>query len=146
MAKLLTLDPCRRFTLGFTIENTSLRLWILNRGTLLRTNSFNFIQNQSYLVHVFLSFAFATAEDMGWDPTITFSHCNSEDRRQYNIAVDKHVYQTISTLSDFSADNPIGRGARVWKVKDAKGRTRVLKDIWLDVDRLEEHKIYEKII
>ncbi|KAJ3823101.1 hypothetical protein F5880DRAFT_1613185 [Lentinula raphanica] len=144
--KILALDPCRRFTLGFTIENQFLCLWVLNRGTLLKTEPFDFLKNKNHVVQMFLSFAFSSAEDMGWDPTITFSHLDDKNKRQYNIIVEKHVYRTISTLSDFSADNPLGRGARVWKVQDAEGSTHVLKDLWLDIDRTEEHEIYKEII
>ncbi|KAJ3793984.1 hypothetical protein GGU11DRAFT_811558 [Lentinula aff. detonsa] len=146
MSRILALDPCRRFTLGFTIEDCSFRLWVLNRGTLLRTQAFDFIKDQRNLVTVFLSFAFSSAENMGWDPTITFSHRDSENRRQYNIIVKERVYKTVKTLSDYSADNPLGRATRVWKVQDAQGKTRVLKDLWLEHDRLEEHKIYENIV
>ncbi|KAJ3780441.1 hypothetical protein GGU10DRAFT_321726 [Lentinula aff. detonsa] len=146
MSRILALDPCRRFTLGFTIEDCSFRLWVLNRGTLLRTEAFDFIKDQRNLVTVFLSFAFSSAENMGWDPTITFSHRDSENRRQYNIIVNERVYKTVKTLSDYSADNPLGRATRVWKVQDAQGNTRVLKDLWLEHDRLEEHKIYENIV
>ncbi|KAJ3990706.1 hypothetical protein F5050DRAFT_1582537, partial [Lentinula boryana] len=146
MSRILALDPCRRFTLGFTIEDCSFRLWVLNRGTLLRTKAFDFMKDQRSLVTVFLSFAFSSAENMGWDPTITFSHRDSENRRQYNIIVKERVYKTVKTLSDYSADNPLGRATRVWKVQDAQGKTRVLKDLWLEHDRLEEHKIYENIL
>ncbi|KAJ3779779.1 hypothetical protein GGU10DRAFT_280300, partial [Lentinula aff. detonsa] len=146
MSRILALDPCRRFTLGFTIEDRSFRLWVLNRGTLLRTKAFDFMKDQRKLVTVFLSFAFSSAENMGWDPTITFSHRDSENRRQYNIIVKERVYKTVKTLSDYSADNPLGRATRVWKVQDAQGKTRVLKDLWLEHDRLEEHKIYENIL
>ncbi|KAJ3711442.1 hypothetical protein DFJ43DRAFT_1008911 [Lentinula guzmanii] len=142
MSRILALDPCRRFTLGFTIEDCSFRLWVLNRGTLLRTQAFDFMK----LVTVFLSFALSSAENMGWDPTISFSHRDSENRRQYNIIVKERVYKTVKTLSDYSADNPLGRATRVWKVQDAQGKTRVLKDLWLEHDRLEEHKIYENIV
>ncbi|KAJ3745087.1 hypothetical protein DFH05DRAFT_1492214 [Lentinula detonsa] len=146
MSRILALDPCRRFTLGFTIEDCSFRLWVLNRGTLLRTQAFDFMKDQRKLVTVFLSFALSSAENMGWDPTITFSHRDSDNRRQYNIIVNERVYQTVTTLSDYSADNPLGRATRVWKVQDAQGKTRVLKDLWLEHDRLEEHKIYENIV
>ncbi|KAJ3779845.1 hypothetical protein GGU10DRAFT_391420 [Lentinula aff. detonsa] len=146
MSSILALDPCRRFTLGFTIEDRWFRLWILNRGTLLRTQAFDFIKDQRSLVTVFLSFAFSSAENMGWDPTITFSHLDSHNRRQYNIIANERVYKTVTTLSDYSADNPLGRATRVWKVQDAQGKTRVLKDLWLKHDRLEEHQIYENIL
>ncbi|KAJ3780443.1 hypothetical protein GGU10DRAFT_380622 [Lentinula aff. detonsa] len=146
MSRILALDPCRRFTLGFTIEDRWFRLWILNRGTLLRAQAFDFIEDQRSLVTVLLSFALSSAENMGWDPTITFSHRDSDNRGQYNIIVNERVYKTVTALSDYSADNPLGRATRVWKVQDAQGNTCVLKDLWLEHDRLEEHQIYENII
>ncbi|KAJ3733088.1 hypothetical protein DFJ43DRAFT_1117896, partial [Lentinula guzmanii] len=148
MSRILALDPCRRFTLGFTIEDRWFRLWIFNRGTLLRAQAFDFIEDQRSLVTVLLSFALSSAENMGWDPTITFSHLDSDNRRQYNIIVNERVYKTVTALSDYSADNPLGRCSRttVWKVQDAQGNTCVLKDLWLEHDRLEEHQIYENII
>ncbi|KAJ3980780.1 hypothetical protein F5890DRAFT_1467598 [Lentinula detonsa] len=146
MSRILALDPCRRFTLGFTIEDRWFRLWILNRGTLLRAQAFDFIEDQRSLVTVLLSFALSSAENMGWDPTITFSHLDSDNWRQYNIIVNERVYKTVTTLSDYSADNPLGRATRVWKVQGAQGNTGVLKDLWLEHDRLEEHQIYANII
>ncbi|KAJ3984890.1 hypothetical protein F5890DRAFT_1553642 [Lentinula detonsa] len=35
---------------------------------------------------------------------------------------------------------------KVWKVKDSNAKIRVLKDVWLESDRLEEHKIREAIL
>lgn len=45
MTKILSLDPCsRRFTLGLTIENRSLRLWKLSRGAFLKSQPFDFLK------------------------------------------------------------------------------------------------------
>lgn len=44
MTKILFLDPCRRFTLGLTIENRSLRLWKLSRGAFLKSRPFDFLK------------------------------------------------------------------------------------------------------
>lgn len=36
-------DPCRRFTLGFTIENTRMSFWFSDRSQILVSEPFNFI-------------------------------------------------------------------------------------------------------
>ena len=35
-------DHCRRFTLGATIEDTHMRLWVFNRSTIMASESFNY--------------------------------------------------------------------------------------------------------
>ena len=37
-------DPCRRFTLGATVDGTCIRLWIYNRSMLIASESFDFIK------------------------------------------------------------------------------------------------------
>ncbi|KAJ3726036.1 hypothetical protein C8R42DRAFT_659773 [Lentinula raphanica] len=145
MSEILSVDPSRRFSLGITIEGYSLCLFILSRQTLLKTKPFNIIENHSLLIQVFLAFAFSSPENMGWDPTVTFSHEDSNGR-QYNIRVDQHVYRTIRPLCDRSAENTLGRATRVWKVHDARGKVHVLKDLWLKNDLPAEHEIYEKMV
>ena len=36
------IDPCRRFTLGATIDNTSMRLWLYTRSMIVVSEPFNF--------------------------------------------------------------------------------------------------------
>ncbi len=43
MANILNKDPRRRFTYGFTIENTDMRLWYCDRSRIIVSESFNFI-------------------------------------------------------------------------------------------------------
>ncbi|KAJ3748344.1 hypothetical protein DFH05DRAFT_1472306 [Lentinula detonsa] len=146
MTQILALDPCRRFTFGTTIENCTTRLWFLSHATLLKTAPFDFMKDRRRLVRLFLSLAFASSANMGWDPTITFDHMGNDDRRQYKIEVDGKYYITLRVLSDFAADSPLGRATRVWKVINDEGNIHVLKDVWLDHSRMEEHKIREAIL
>ncbi|KAJ3825720.1 hypothetical protein F5880DRAFT_1550310 [Lentinula raphanica] len=145
MEQVLARDPCRRFTFGTTIENRTTRMWFMSRAYLLRSTSFDFMTDHRRLVHLFLSLAFSSLRDLGWDTTMSFSHMDSS-RRQYNIDVNGHQFTTMEVLSDASADSPLGRATRVWKVKDSAGQTRVLKDVWLETDRKEEHLIVEDIL
>ncbi|KAJ3986629.1 hypothetical protein F5890DRAFT_1502618, partial [Lentinula detonsa] len=145
MEQILALDPCRRFTFGTTIGNCTNRLWFLSRATLLRTKPFDFMKDRRQLVRIFLSLAFSSHR-MGWDSTITFSHVDSFGQRQYLIKIKDQSYTTVDVLSDTAADSPLGRATRVWRVKDSSAKIRVLKDVWLESDRLEEHKIREAIL
>ncbi|KAF5345735.1 hypothetical protein D9757_013299 [Collybiopsis confluens] len=43
--------------------------------------------------------------------------------------------------NDYSADSLISRATRVWLVKDEECKESVLKDVWMDTDRLPEHEI-----
>ncbi|KAJ3837512.1 hypothetical protein F5878DRAFT_622228 [Lentinula raphanica] len=146
MEQVLARDPCRRFTFGTTIENRTTRLWFLSRASLLRSTSFDFMTDRRELVHLILSLAFSSLRDLGWDTTMTFSHVDSCSRRQYTIDVDGHQFTTTKVLSDASADSPLGRATRVWQVTDSAGHPRVLKDVWLETDRKEEHVILENIL
>ncbi|KAJ4472966.1 hypothetical protein J3R30DRAFT_3338776 [Lentinula aciculospora] len=146
MEQILALDPCRRFTFGTTIENRSTRLWFLSRATLLRTKPFDFIAERHQLVRIFVSLAFSSTTHMGWDPTITCSRADQAERRQYTIEISSQFYTTVDVLSNSVADSPLGRATRVWKVRDSGGEIRVLKDVWLETDRLEEHKIRDAIL
>lgn len=56
------------------------------------------------------------------------------------------IYTTVSILSEVAADSAIGRATRVWLVVDSNGERRVIKDIWMDTDRLPEHEIREAIL
>ncbi|KAJ3762230.1 hypothetical protein EV360DRAFT_67243 [Lentinula raphanica] len=146
MEQVLARDPRRRFTFGTTIENRMTRLWFLSHATLLRSTSFDFMTDRRLLVHLFLSLAFSFLQDLGWDTTMSLSHVDSSRWRQYNIDVNGHTFTTMEVLSDASADSPLGRATRVWKVKDSDGKERVLKDVWLETDRKEEHVILEEIL
>ncbi|KAJ3832018.1 hypothetical protein F5878DRAFT_548768, partial [Lentinula raphanica] len=98
MEQILARDPCRRFTFGTTIENRTTRLWFLSRAPLLRSASFDFMTDRLPLVHLFLSLAFSSLQDLGWDTTMSLSHVDSSSRRQYNINVDAHQFATMGAV------------------------------------------------
>ncbi|KAL5525400.1 hypothetical protein ACEPAF_9270 [Sanghuangporus sanghuang] len=142
----MTLDPCRRFTFGITIENTKMRLWFCSRATPIVSEAFDFTTAIKPLTHVFLSLMFASKEELGWDPTIR-PFIKDNGQRAYRIDVRDEIYETEQLLSDYSADALVSQAARVWKVRHvASGERYVLKDVWLDDDRDVEHNIYEAIL
>ncbi|KAL5520272.1 hypothetical protein ACEPAG_9485 [Sanghuangporus baumii] len=137
-----TLDACRRFTFGATIENRMMRLWFSSRGTLVVSKPFDFTTRISDLAHVFLSLAFASEEELGWDPTVQ-AIMVSENERVYCIKVKDRMYMTKKTLEDVAADSLLSSGTRVWEVIDVdSGETRILKDTWVENDRALESVIY----
>lgn len=97
------------------------------------------------LTHVFVSIAFATKEELGWDPTINpFVRDNGE--RAYRVTVDNEAYGTEQVLSE-SADALVSQATRVWRVRHVtSGESHVLKDVWVEDDRDLEHEIREAIL
>ncbi len=163
-------DPRRRFAFAFTIENTDMTLWFCNRSQIVKSESFNFIlvglytlssgtlsheyiQEHKTLVHFFLSFIYAEPHQAGFDPTME-AHYN-EGIFYYDISVrssdgEKFVYRTLDKISDSVAAMILGRGTRVWKAIEIKsgephGEPVVLKESWVDTDRMREGAVHQAI-
>ncbi|KAI5993493.1 hypothetical protein EDD15DRAFT_2367230 [Pisolithus albus] len=113
-------DPCRRSTLGVTIEDTQMRFWFTCRAITLVSEPFDFFTEPEHLIHFFCSLAFANERQLGWDPTV--QRVCVEGKPQYNITVctdegKETVYQTTKMISDFSAHAMQGRGTRVFQAR-----------------------------
>ncbi|KAK7433983.1 hypothetical protein VKT23_020447 [Stygiomarasmius scandens] len=157
MQQTMSLDPRRRFTFGLTVENVKARLWFCCRGCLLATEDFNFMKDLEVMVHFFVSVAFASETQLGWDPSIRLNEEESSKQRSriYDIDFDGETYTTQTIITDHSAEGLLGRGTRVWRVKKKEGtanegndskRSFVLKDAWINTDgRLSEEQIYRQI-
>ena len=82
---------------------------------------------------MFLSLAFATKEELGWDPTIRETALN-DGKRTYHIDVGDETFETIQVLAD-NADMLDSHATRVWKVKQPNtDEPCVLKDVWIYQD------------
>ena len=60
------------------------------------------------------------------------------------------IFRTVELLSSVGAEHLRGRGTRVWKVHEVVGErlseeTYVLKDTWIDSDRMREGHIMAEI-
>ncbi|KAJ3999941.1 hypothetical protein F5050DRAFT_751652 [Lentinula boryana] len=150
MQQIMALDPCRRFTFGTSIMNRSFRLWFCSRGAFLTAKPFDFMSDPEKLVHVFISFAFASRTDAGWDPSITcILPTSPTGKRQYKIQVEDKTYITSKILSDYAADDPVDRATRVWLARDEAGPSDsryVLKDVWVDSERQTEDEIRSALL
>ncbi|KAL5479042.1 hypothetical protein ACEPAI_2330 [Sanghuangporus weigelae] len=139
-------DPCRRFTFGITVENTTMRLWFCSRSSPVVSKPFDFSKDLDLLIHVFLSLAFATKEELGWDPTIRPS-IRDGGRRVYRIDVDGETYETDQVLSKRSSEQLTGHATRVWIVhRPGSDDLHVLKDVWIEDDERPEHSVYEMLL
>ncbi|THG98583.1 hypothetical protein EW026_g3618 [Hermanssonia centrifuga] len=151
MCNIMREDPRRRFTFGFTIEDTEMKLWYCDRSQTVASQPFNFITDHETLVHFFLSLAYASPVQLGWDPTIAIQ----EHDLQYRITIQsvdgtECVYRTLEVLFDSAASVMHGPGTRVWKVVQIVdghdyGDPVVLKDCWVSCDRQREGTIHEKL-
>ncbi|KAI5993491.1 hypothetical protein EDD15DRAFT_2548104, partial [Pisolithus albus] len=149
-------DPCRRSTLGVTIEDTQMRFWFTCRAITLVSEPFDFFTEPEHLIHFFCSLAFANEQQLGWDPTV--QRVCVEGKPQYNITVrtdegKETVYQSTKMISDFSAHAMQGRGTRVFQVRLTLQNGQpvhnveplVLKDSWRKLGRAREDEILGQI-
>ncbi|KAJ3552850.1 hypothetical protein NM688_g3932 [Phlebia brevispora] len=154
MTHCIQRNPYRRFVHGFTVEDSTMRLWYCDRARILASEPFNFIKDCKMLFHFLLSLLFADHPQLGYDPTMT--PVSQEDgSTQYPITVrtqegEEHVYQTMQLLSESSVDRLIGRGTRVWKAIEIQngqetGDPVALKDAWVDSHREREGIIDSRI-
>ncbi|GJE97385.1 hypothetical protein PsYK624_136020 [Phanerochaete sordida] len=148
-------DVRRRFAFGYTIENTTMRLWFCNRSEFIVSLPFDFMKERYILVHFILSVMYADPADLGWDPTIVRHRCAYTGTFYYDITVHPEgkateVYRTKQVLANIGAEAPLGRGTRVWRaVKLVDGRESdivvAIKDSWIDSDRKREGDIDQMI-
>ena len=116
------------------------------------------VKDYLLVISFFLRVLFASAEDLGWDPTMTaIEDANDPKRRCYDITVrsetgDITTYRTVGFLSLAAAEPIHGRATRVWDCNplDEKGNPVVdehvaLKDIWTDIPRPREGHVYQRI-
>ncbi|KAL5496160.1 hypothetical protein ACEPAH_3077 [Sanghuangporus vaninii] len=144
--QMMARDPCRRFSFGITVENTNMRLWFCSRATPVVSKPFDFTMDLALLLHVLLSFAFASKEELGWDSTIR-PIIKSDGKRAYHIDVDGQTYETMKVLADDAAEELVSHATRVWSATHLdSGELFVLKDVWIEDDRDLEHCIHEKLL
>ncbi|KAJ7075105.1 hypothetical protein B0H15DRAFT_917164, partial [Mycena belliarum] len=133
-------DPRRRFTFGISLDDTDLRIWFFSRSHELVTPPLNYLKEAPRLVQLFLTLAFASQEELGYDESMTQfkDNCGAV---QYKIQVGEAFYVTTKLLSDHRHDAACGRTTRVWEAyrEDNPERTPVaLKDLWTSTGAIQE--------
>ncbi|KAL5525387.1 hypothetical protein ACEPAF_9257 [Sanghuangporus sanghuang] len=139
-------DPSRRFSFGITVENADIRLWFCSRSSRVVSKPFDFSRDLDLLIHVFPSLAFASKEELGWDPTFR-PFIKNNGRLVHHIDIDGETYETCQTLSKSSADELISHATRVWFVNRVGSDVPyVFKDVWTEEDQMPEHSVREALL
>ncbi|KAK0190707.1 hypothetical protein F5146DRAFT_1000692 [Armillaria mellea] len=146
-------DPTRRFMFGTTIENTTTRFWFFSRAIALVSEPFDFIKEYTHLVRYVLSLSFATAEELGYDMSVTrvaypLAANSSAHAIQYDYHIGGNTYRTVECLSSFRASGLLSRATRVWtvcQIDDKNHRKCALKDVWVPSNAKTELEIQQEI-
>ena len=103
-------------------------------------------QNLALLLRVLLSLSFASAEELGWDPTIR-PFIGPDGNRLFRIDVDGQTFETCKALAEDGAEELVSHATRVWTVtRPGSNEPFVLKDVWVEDNCSLEHTIYEAIL
>ncbi|KDQ22354.1 hypothetical protein PLEOSDRAFT_1068715 [Pleurotus ostreatus PC15] len=150
-------DVRRMFTYGITIIRDRVTLWYHSRSHSMISEPFSFVENPQLLIKVFMSFLFATEEELGYDPMVTR---DAKGDYIYRIPSTEQGQQrdrfflTTASIAEYRSNNITGRMARVWKVVEChpsgavvspSGPSHVLKDVWLEDSALTEAQIQSQI-
>ncbi|KAG9218182.1 hypothetical protein CCMSSC00406_0010224 [Pleurotus cornucopiae] len=150
-------DVCRMFTYGITIIEDCVTLWYHSRSHSMISEPFSFVENPRLLIKVFMSFLFATEEELGYDPIVMrdakgdyiYRIPSTEQGQQRD-----RFFRTTASIAEYRSNNITGRMARVWKVVECNPSgavlspsepSRVLKDVWLEDSALTESQIQSQI-
>ncbi|CAE6434132.1 unnamed protein product [Rhizoctonia solani] len=149
-------DARRRYAHGLSFQDTTARLWFINRSDVLVSNVFDVNKDWKYLVRIILTMLVATPGELGYDLDTELVTSNDGSAESYDITIRNpdagttKVYRTIEIISDAGVDSMVGHGARVWEVQRLVdgvpvGPSYALKDAWIYEDRIGEHVILKKI-
>ncbi|OSX57156.1 hypothetical protein POSPLADRAFT_1157810, partial [Postia placenta MAD-698-R-SB12] len=138
MGQCMREDVRRRFVYGMTIENKTMRLWIM--------------QDVKTVVNMFQALMYAEEHQVGWDPTVAYVvHKNKGAADEIELAEDNSPrvdilvrdedgeetwFRTNKPISDSGANWPHGRGIRVWKARE----------LVMDERTGEEKEIYDYLV
>ncbi|GJE95060.1 hypothetical protein PsYK624_112390 [Phanerochaete sordida] len=148
-------DASRRFVLGFTIENRSMRWWYCSRSEVFVTKEIDFFAEQELVCDFFLRVMLGERSQLGWDSTMRPApSTKAQETTQYDITVhdvssDKLIERTFRTkrlIWNYGADALRGRGTRVWAAVEVINKKEtmdmvVVKEAWRDESRLPEGKL-----
>ncbi|KAF4563844.1 hypothetical protein EYR36_003088 [Pleurotus pulmonarius] len=150
-------DVRRMFTYGITIIEDRVTLWYHCRSHSMISEPFSFVENPRLLIKVFMSFLFATEQELGYDPMVTR---DAKGDYIYRIPATEggqqgdRFFRTTASIAEYRSNNITGRMARVWKVVECNSTgdvlspgepSRVLKDVWLEDSALTESQIQSQI-
>ncbi|PPR06508.1 hypothetical protein CVT24_002636 [Panaeolus cyanescens] len=152
-------DVRRTWLYGLTIEDDRASMWYFSRSHCVKASSFNVEKEPKRFISVLISLAFATREQLGYDPNV-IRHCDGSyvyRLQQTGEGKGFLYFKTITPLFKPQSLRLTGRRTRVWNVEqvapeEGNGWSRVpgtcvtaLKDVWLDSDAMSEAEIQRKL-
>ncbi|RXW20599.1 hypothetical protein EST38_g5253 [Candolleomyces aberdarensis] len=168
-------DVRRNFMLAISIEDDRMTLWYFSRSHSVKSESFDYVKDQDFLIEVLISLMFATDEELGLDPRVQI-HLPQEPistkskpiKKKGAKIAKKYIYEfpdevngsrffsTTDCISDFRTLAVAGRKTRVFKViqvekqgtgwREKEGaEPMVLKDVWLDANARTERQIQNQL-
>ncbi|KAF9441912.1 hypothetical protein P691DRAFT_714815 [Macrolepiota fuliginosa MF-IS2] len=150
-------DPRRTWIYGITIEDTMMSVWYFCRSHSVKSAAFNFTTDIKTFIHVFMSFLYATPEEIGYDPTIHRELYDNKFHYIYELKTDEGTkyFRTIEPLFNSRVLCITGRKTRVWRAIEVRGSGDfaakdgaseiALKDVWLEVDADTEKQNQDKV-
>ncbi|EKM75059.1 hypothetical protein AGABI1DRAFT_132597 [Agaricus bisporus var. burnettii JB137-S8] len=133
-------------------------VWYFSCSHSVKSEAFDFAKDIRTVIHVFLSFTYATREQMGYDPTV---HRIKDNKSQYVYEIPTEdgtrYFKTIHLLARHKSLYITGKKTRVWKAVEVKGfegnaineevngKDVALKDVWLDEGSMTEKEKLDAI-
>ncbi|EKM82149.1 hypothetical protein AGABI1DRAFT_105479 [Agaricus bisporus var. burnettii JB137-S8] len=150
-------DPRRNFLYGVSIEGTMMSLWYFSRAHTIKSQSFDFTKELETSVRVFLSFLYATEEELGYDAAVLRMPYNAEYCYVYKLETLRctKYFRTLQVLYQPHASCITRQKCRVWKAIEVNSPANLtpipdalpvaLKDPWVTQESVSEKKIQDLI-
>ncbi|KAF9443849.1 hypothetical protein P691DRAFT_712676, partial [Macrolepiota fuliginosa MF-IS2] len=157
VSQIMNDDPRRTWIYGVTIEGTTMSVWYFCRSHSVKSTAFNLATDIKTFIQVFMSFLYATPEEIGYDPTIHRALYNDKFCYIYKLETNEgpKYFRTVEPLFNSRVLCITGRKTRVWRAIEigglegldaGNGASEVaLKDVWLDDKLATEKENQDKI-
>ncbi|KZO90256.1 hypothetical protein CALVIDRAFT_410998 [Calocera viscosa TUFC12733] len=119
----------RRFVFGVTMEGSTARVWRADRSVVYVSTPFDLHKNRVDVIRMFASFAFASDEALGWDPTFTIKRDKEYKRKTTAVRFKDISYTITRIIADNRARELHGSGCRVFQAVDPNGKVAAIKDV-----------------
>lgn len=142
--EVLTIQDTRRFTLGFTLCGSNMRLWEFDRVGAMASSSFDINKDGLQFVSAMLGFLTMNDEQLGYDPSIIST---SDGKNYIEIPRDGHCERLILEGLMKRSACVAGRATTCWKARREGDKTNsplVIKDSWQYPEREEEGKLLQE--
>ncbi|KAL1691205.1 hypothetical protein GGG16DRAFT_125130 [Schizophyllum commune] len=150
MHQTMRSDYTRRFVFGVTIHNTSVRMWHMNRESLIVSNIFDMNKDYRTFADMHARFAFASKDELGYDHTMTKLYPNLPKDERYCVKVGAEYYITTQVLENYAAEDNFGHCTRIFRAYKEDDESRdakyAIKDGWLKRDSQLEFDVYNDIM